>query len=89
MTKFQEGLHVQCPQCRENASQHRLTPTGNFYCLTLNEEGWDRYAKPYSHRSGIVDLSLIVYTCAVKYLRRSPLPQGLGAAVNGAMGTFV
>ena len=88
MTKFQEGLHVQCQQCGENASQHRLTDVGNFYCLTLNEEGWDRYAAPNNYRAGIVDMSRIVYTCAVKYLRRSPLPQGLGVAINGALKSF-
>jgi len=59
-----------------------LTPTGNFYCLELNEAGWARYCKPYSHRSGIVDMSRIVYTCAVRYLRSSPLPSGLGTALN-------
>ena len=85
MTKYQEAMKTECRDCGGDAQAHRLTPTGNFYCLELNAVGWDRYAKPYSARSGIVDLSRIVYTCAVRYLRRSPLPSGLGHAINGAL----
>ena len=85
MTKFQEGMKIECRDCGGDAQAHRLTPTGNFYCLELNEVGWDRYAYPRSNRAGVVDLSRIVYTCAVRYLRRSPLSSGLGHAINGAL----
>ena len=85
MTKFQEGLQTECRDCGGDAQAHRLTPTGNFYCLELNEVGWDRYGAPHNYRAGVVDLTRIVYTCAVRYLRRSPLPSGLGHAINGAL----
>ena len=82
MTKYQEAMKTECRDCGDDAQNHRLTPTGNFYCLELNEAGWQRYAAPYRRTSGIVDLTRIVYTCAVRYLRSSPLPSGLGTALN-------
>ncbi len=85
MTKFQNALHVECKSCGHTSAQHRLTPTGNFYCLKLNDVGWDKYAYPRSNRAGVVDLTRIVYTCAVKYLRKSALPQGLGTYVNAML----
>ncbi len=87
MTKFQEGMKTECRDCGEDAQSHRLTPTGNFYCLILNDTGNSRYMGGYYGRrnSGLADLSRIVYTCAVRYLRRSPLPSGLGHAINGAL----
>ena len=87
MTKFQEGLKTECRDCGKDAQHHRLTPTGNFYCLELNEAGRSRYMPGYYGRktSGLTDLTRIVYTCAVRYLRSSPLPSGLGSAINGAM----
>jgi len=30
---FDEAMHAECPYCKEPAMKHRMTDTGNFYCL--------------------------------------------------------
>ena len=80
MTKFQEGLHITCGKCGEPASKHRLTSSGNFYCLKFNSaHAWRRD----SNRRDI-----LVYTCKVTQLVKAQFPAGLGKAVNDALGTF-
>jgi len=81
MTKFQEGLHVECGKCGEYASQHRLTPSGNFYCLKFNAS--HRWRRDSSRRD------ILVYTVSVKELVKGSFPAGLGKAINGALGGFV
>ena len=80
MTKFQEGLQIECKSCGKTANNHRLTPSGNFYCLRFNaSHAWRRD----SNRADI-----LVYTVSVKELVKGNFPVGLGKAVNTAMGTF-
>ena len=72
---FNEAMQEVCTKCGTSAQTHRLTPTGNFYCLQLNEAGRDRYMPGYYGRktSGVVDLTRIVYQCAVRYLNHASL----------------
>ena len=80
MTKFQEGLNIECKSCGMRASQHRLTPSGNFYCLKFNAT--------YRWRRDDNRRDILVYTVSVKELVKGNFPAGLGAAVNLAMGSF-
>jgi hypothetical protein len=82
---FDECMHKTCDHCGEAAQSHRLTPAGSFYCLELNSSGEDHYT-PWNGRASIagqVDLTRIVYTCKVMYLKRSPLSKAMGKAVQG------
>ncbi len=80
MTKFQEGLKIECKSCGMTAGNHRLTPSGNFYCLKYNTtHRWRRD----SNRADI-----LVYTVSVKELVKGSFPAGLGKAVNKALGSF-
>jgi len=83
MTKFQDAMKTECPDCGYSAQVHRLTPSGTFYCLTLNETGRERYMPRWSRGSGLVDLNAIVYRCKVMYLNRSRLPKEMGKAIHG------
>ena len=80
MTKFQEGLQIECKGCGSNAANHRLTPSGNFYCLKFNSA--------YRWRRDSNRRDILVYTVSVKELVRGSFPAGLGKAVNQAMGEF-
>ena len=80
MTNFQEGLQTECRSCGKTASNHRLTPSGNFYCLRFNTA--------HAWRADSNRRDILVYTVSVKELRKGSFPKGLGAAVNMAMGTF-
>ena len=83
MTKFQEDMMMECPDCGDTAGWHRLTPTGNFYCLSLNEAGRARYMPRFSRNSGLSDMHRVVYHCKVMYLNHSRLPKALGKALHG------
>ncbi len=80
MTKFQEGLQIECESCGERASQHRLTPSGNFYCLKFNST--------YRWRKDDKRRDILVYTVSVKELIKGRFPAGLGKAVNDALVKF-
>ena len=80
---FDETMHKQCDSCGKDAQQHRLTKAGVFYCLKLNGSGRNRYEMPFSPLSGVVDVINIVYTCPVRYLKRSPLSHAMGKAIQG------
>ncbi len=81
---FDETLHVECQSCGKAAQTHRLTAGGNWFCLELNAEGRNRYMAPRFQKTvGVVNLADIVYTCQVRFLKRSPLSKKMGAAITG------
>ena len=83
---FDETMHKQCDSCGKDAQQHRLTKAGVFYCLELNSSG-DNHYTPWNDTvarlGGAVDITRIVYTCRVMYLKKSPLSRAMGEAIQG------
>ena len=83
---FTETLHKECDSCGKEAQRHRLTKSGVFYCLELNSSGENHYVPwnaTVARLGGAVDITRIVYTCKVMYLKKSPLSKAMGKAIQG------
>ena len=87
-TTFQEGMKIECEKCGREAQQHRLTPSGNFYCLTVrrNSDSWwklTRYGNPAR------DEKTVAARVPVRELEKGIFPHELGKALQAAISGFI
>jgi hypothetical protein len=82
---FDDAMSTFCRLCGTTASVHRLTPTGNLYCLELNPAG-RRYIVG-KERWGWRDWMLT--NMPVKYLRRSAIKQDVGVVIHQGLNAYV
>ena len=69
---FDEAYETICPTCGTKAGAHRLTRTGNLYCLKLN----------YDHRDETWRKHHELYRVPVAKLVKSPLGIRVGAVID-------
>ena len=79
-----ECLHQKCNSCGRTFGWHRVTPTGNSYCLVPTHN----YEREVHWRRGTITDALLTHT-PVKNLKRSPFSQALGKLVNSMLGSYV
>lgn len=70
---FDQAYETVCYQCHNKAGAHRLTRTGNLYCLVYNEDA------VYGVRD---KKNTSIFNVPVKYLWRSPLGKDVGAVLD-------
>lgn len=71
-----DAMHLECKSCGDQAQYHRLTNSGQFYCLQANRY----YDQP-------IGKSLKTWASTVKVgkLRKSPLPKRVGEYINSVL----
>ena len=70
---FDEAYETVCYQCGHKAGSHRLTRTGNLYCLKYNlASNW--HLKDKSNTN--------IFSVSVRHLWRSPLGIEVGAVLD-------
>jgi hypothetical protein len=68
---FNEAYETVCTLCWNKAGAHRLTRTGNLYCLKYNQD------------SNYLDKKNVnIFNVQVRYLWRSPLGKNVGAVLD-------
>jgi hypothetical protein len=68
---FDEAYETVCYQCHQKAGAHRLTRTGNLYCLKYNQDS-----------NHLDKRNVNIFNVTVKYLWRSPLGKDVGAVLD-------
>ncbi len=76
-----------CKKCQSRAAHHRMTTTGNLYCLALNSRGRKmRDARIY--REDYWD-SAMIWHLPVKYLCKSDFDEKVGASIQQGLTTTI
>jgi hypothetical protein len=79
---FDESMHAVCDWCGEMAMHHRMTDSGNFYCLEPAMGRSARWMRSTTKRWGVVDARLWAQNKAsCSDLKKSPLPKEVGKVI--------
>lgn len=84
---FDEAMHTECDYCGEQAQFHRMTDSGNFYCLQpVGQHDWRKRYVPSPERR---QWAISIAKC--NELRKSPLSsiKAVGEAIVAALRTPV
>lgn len=80
---FDEAMHARCSLCGGEAQMHRMSDSGNFYCLEPNKPSLGG-----SWRSTVVRswnqherLQWAMSRAKLNELRRSPIPKEVGQVI--------
>jgi len=81
---FDEAMHAECPHCHEPAMKHRMTDTGNSYCLVPTYD----YERAVGWHGGSITKALLSHT-PVKNLKRSFLGKEVGLTIRSGLGAYL
>lgn len=82
---FNDALHEVCRLCDQEAQRHRLSQTGNLYCMELNNIG----KKEVRHRQGWGWSDHMVGSMPLRFLKRSPIDAMVGRVIKEGLTTYV
>ena len=87
-TTFQESMKIECEKCGREAQQHRLTPSGNMFCLVIRRQS-DSWWKLTRYGNPARDEKTVAALVPVRELEKGIFPFGLGEALQAAISGFV
>lgn len=73
---FDEAMHAECARCGQAAQSHRMTNSGQFYCLMLKPEGLsilNQDIRQYGYEPGVRDAMRL----PVRYLYKARFREGV------------
>jgi hypothetical protein len=80
---FERAMNYECKKCGQPAKFHRLTKSGNLYCLRYNFE--HAYMGRYDLDRGYDR----TYTVPVACLSKAPFSKTLGNLINANLHSFI